>query len=143
MTEIRTSHTVTIEAPIEPVWTAITTPELIKGWFFGVETESDWRAGSALVHRGEYQGKPYADKGVIVRIEPPALLLHTHWSEPSGLPDDPANYQRVTWSLNERGGITELTVDEDNLPSEEAKTISDRSWPMALDNLRTTLEQRA
>ena len=61
-----TSASVMINAPVERVWEALTVPEQIKRWFFGVDTESDWKAGSALVHRGEWKGKPYVDKGEIL-----------------------------------------------------------------------------
>jgi uncharacterized protein YndB with AHSA1/START domain len=143
MSDLTTHHSITIEAPAERVWEALTTPAQIKAWFFGVETESDWRQGSQLVHRGEYRGKPYHDKGEILRIEPPTVLVHTHWSDVSGLPDEPANYQRVTWSLDEHDGVTELTVSEENLPSDEAKATSDQSWPMALGNLQRVVEERS
>ena len=83
----------------------------------GVDTESDWEVGSSLVHRGEWQGKPYEDKGEIVRIDPPKLLVHTHWSDASGTPDRPESYQEVTWALEERDEGTQLTVSERNLPS--------------------------
>jgi uncharacterized protein YndB with AHSA1/START domain len=82
----------TISAPAEEVWAALTTPDLIKQWFFGVDTETDWKVGSPLVHRGKYQGEPYEDKGEIVRFDPPKLLVHTHWSDRSGQPDSPEHY---------------------------------------------------
>ncbi|MGH2636409.1 MAG: SRPBCC family protein, partial [Actinomycetota bacterium] len=124
MTDLSTSTTSTIDAPVQDVWDAITTPELIKQWFFGVDTETDWTPGGPIVHRGEWQGKPYKDKGQIVEVEPPRLLVHTHWSDLSGTPDRPEHYQEVTWALAEREGRTELTVSERNVPSEEAKAIS-------------------
>ena len=135
-----TTISVTIPAPIEEVWKALTTPELIKRWFFGVDTETDWHVGSPLVHRGEWQGKPYEDKGTILRFEPPTLLVHSHWSPASGVPDRPEHYQEVTWSLSERDGGTTLTVAETNLPSQEAKAISKESWKAALTNLKDLLE---
>ena len=58
MSDLGTSASVMINAPVERVWEALTVPEQIKQWFFGVDTESDWKAGSALVHRGEWKGKP-------------------------------------------------------------------------------------
>jgi hypothetical protein len=58
----------------------------------------------------------------------------------SSLPDRPENYQRVTWTLDGTDGTTTVTVAEDNLPSEEAKSISDQSWPRALQSLRELLE---
>ena len=140
MTDIEMTTSIRIDAPIDRVWHALTTPEEIRRWFFGVTTESDWREGSPIVHRGEYQGRPYEDKGDIVRIEEPTLLVHTHWSDVSGMPDEPEHYQRVTWSLEERDGATLLTVTEENLPSEDAKRASEQSWPQALTALRSVVE---
>ena len=141
MTELRAGRSISIDAPIDEVWKAITTPELIKRWFFGVETETDWKPGSTLIHRGEWQGKPYEDRGTILKIEPPTLLVHDHWSEVSGLPDEPENYQEVTWSLSEGGATTELTVAERNLPSEDARAASEQAWETALSGLKEMLER--
>jgi uncharacterized protein YndB with AHSA1/START domain len=132
---------VKIHASREKVWQAITTPEIIKQWFFGVDTVTDWQEGSPMVHKGEWQGKPYEDKGNILKIEPPKLLVHSHWSALSGLPDSPENYQNVTWALAEHDGETELTITEVNIPSEEAKTLSDKSWKMVLNSLKELLEK--
>jgi uncharacterized protein YndB with AHSA1/START domain len=140
MTDITTSASIQIDAAIDRVWHALTTPAEIRRWFFGVETETDWRAGSTIVHRGELQGRPYEDVGTIRTIEPPRLLVHTHWSEVSGLPNEPEHQQVVTWSLEERDGGTVLTVDERNLPSEDAKRMSDQSWPQALGALKALVE---
>jgi uncharacterized protein YndB with AHSA1/START domain len=136
--DLRTS--VGIEAPPEDVWKALTTPAQIKRWFFGVDTETDWKVGSPLVHRGVYQGKPYEDKGAIVEFDPPRTLAHSHWSPASGTPDTPENYQLVRWTLQERDGQTELTVAEDNLPSDEARTASEQAWELALNGLKEMLE---
>jgi uncharacterized protein YndB with AHSA1/START domain len=139
--DLGTTTSITIDAPIEHVWEAMTNPEVIKQWFFGVETETDWKVGSPLVHKGEWQGKPYEDKGVILRIEPPRRLVHTHWSDSSGKPDTPENYEEITWALSEREGGTELTITERNLPSEEAKAVSEQSWQAVLSNLKALLER--
>lgn len=137
--EIRSS--ITIDAPIERVWNAITTPSEMKQWFFGVETEADWRPGGRLVHRGEYGGKPYLDKGEILEMDPPRRLVHTHWSDASGLPDAPEHYQIVAWALSEEGdGRTELLITEHNLPSEDAAATSERGWTSALGALKALLE---
>lgn len=140
MTDITTHHAIEIAAPPERVWEALTSPDQISQWFFGVDTESDWQVGGAIVHRGEYQGRPYEDTGEILELDPPKRFVHTHWSPMSGTPDTPENHQRVTWSLEPTHDGTALTVDEDNLPSEQAKAISDQSWPQVLENLRALLE---
>ena len=140
MTDLSVSTSTRIEAPAQDVWNALTTPEVIKQWFFGVDTETDWTPGSPIVHRGDWQGKPYVDKGEIVRFEPPDLLVHTHWSDLSGKPDRPEHYQEVSWALAERDGATELTITERNLPSEEGKALSEQSWKTVLESLKSLLE---
>ena len=137
--EIRSSTT--IAAPIGRVWQAITTPSEMKQWFFGVETEADWRPGGRLIHRGEYQGKPYIDKGEILEIEPPRRLVHTHWSDVSGRPDSPENYQVVAWDLTPDAGGTEVVITERNLPSDEAAKTSEQGWASALSSLKRLLER--
>jgi len=139
-TMLSTHLSTMIEAPPEDVWAALTQPAAIKRWFFGVDTETDWVPGNSIVHRGEWQGRPYEDKGTIVAFDPPSSLIHTHWSATSGVPDEPENYQEVRWTLEPREGGTLLTLDEINLPSEDAKTTSEQAWASALDNLKRVAE---
>ena len=139
-TGLETRHSVLISAAAEDVWAVLTQPAAIKRWFFGVDTETDWVPGNSIVHRGEWQGRPYEDRGTIVWFEPPRSLIHTHWSAASGLPDEPGNYQEVRWTLEPRDGETELTVEEVNLPSDDAKTTSDKAWSLALQNLKGVVE---
>jgi uncharacterized protein YndB with AHSA1/START domain len=138
---LNAESSITINAPAEKVWEALTTPKIIKDWFFGVDTRTDWKPGSTIVHKGTWEGKPYEDKGKILEIKPPQLLVHSHWSEFSGLPDSPENYQHVTWALSEHGGKTDLSVAEVNLPTEEAKTLSEKNWKTALNSLKELLEK--
>ena len=138
--DLTVGSSITIDAPSERVWEALTTPELIKKWFFGVDTETDWKVGSPIVHRGEYRGSPYEDKGTILASDPPRSFVHSHWSPVSGLPDSPQSYQEVSWSLTEHDGGTELTVREVNLPPEEAATVSDKAWSAALQGLKDLVE---
>ena len=141
MSDLTATNSIKIRAPIEKVWKALTTPDLIKQWFFGVDTETDWNVGSPLIHRGQYEGKPYQAKGEIVRFEPPELLVHTHWSELSGKPDNPEHYQQVSWALSRRDGETTLTITERNLPSEELRALSERTWQIVLKNIKDLVER--
>ena len=139
-TTLGASSSTAILAPITKVWEALTSPEIIKKWFFDVDTVTDWKVGSPLAHIGVWQGKPYEDKGTILKFEPPKLLVHTHWSALSGRPDRPENYQTVTWMLSEKDGYTNLTVGEVNIPNEDAQAISEKSWAAVLNSLKELLE---
>jgi uncharacterized protein YndB with AHSA1/START domain len=138
---IENTTTVRLDAPIQKVWDALTKPELIKQWFFGVDTKTDWKEGSPITHKGEWQGKTYEDKGKILKVTRPALLAVTHWSSMSGKPDRPENYERVTYELVDRGRSTDLTITEENLASEEAKAMSSKTWKGALDGLKKLVEK--
>jgi Activator of Hsp90 ATPase homolog 1-like protein len=76
VTNLCTAASTTINAPIQEVWRALTTPDPIRQWFYGVDTETDWKVGSPPVHRGAYLGKPYQDKGEITQFDPPIILAH-------------------------------------------------------------------
>ena len=144
MSEVSTLQnavTTEIKAPIGKVWDALTKPELIKQWFFGVETITDWKEGGSIVHKGEWNGKPYEDKGKVIKVAPPTSLVVTHWSSMSGKPDRPENYERVSYHLAERDSSTELTITEENLASEDAKAASAKAWKGALDGLKKLLEK--
>ncbi len=45
-TNIAANVTTTIKAPSSKVWEALTKPEIIKQYFFGTNTETDWKPGS-------------------------------------------------------------------------------------------------
>ena len=83
---------------------------------------SDWQVGS-----------PFEDRGRILEVEPERLLVSTHWSPLSGVPDLPENYHRVTYRLSEKEGKTEVTILQDNNASEEEKVHSEANWKAVLD----------
>src|SRR5690242_17267092 len=141
-TDLRLQKTVTLNVPVEEAWDALTRPELIRRWFFGVDTRTTWMEGTPITHRGEYQEKPYEDRGEILKFEPPKLLSYSHWSSMSGLPDNKENYQHVTYSLVSKGWSTELTLTEENLPNEQAHQLSEKSWDTALEMLKQMLEKQ-
>src|SRR5689334_20196431 len=65
---------ISIKAEIKDVWKALTDPALIKKYFFGTDAESDWKKGSPVRFRGEWEGKPYEDKGTVLESDPPRKL---------------------------------------------------------------------
>jgi uncharacterized protein YndB with AHSA1/START domain len=55
-----------IEAPPKRVWTALTDPDEIEKYMFGSHVVTDWKPGSPIVWKGEYEGKKYEDKGKVL-----------------------------------------------------------------------------
>lgn len=131
---------VTIAAPAERVWTALTRPELVKRWLFGTEVETDWRPGSPIRFRGSWQGKSYEDKGVVQECTASTRLVYTFWSSLSGVPDAPEHYKTITCTLSALGDKTLLALTQDHNATEEAKQHSEGNWRMVLEGLKKVAE---
>ncbi len=134
--------TIEINANKAEVWKALTTPELIKQYLFGTETECDWKVGSPIFFRGEWQGKKYEDKGTILEIQEGVLLKYSYWSSMSGVPDLPENYMIVAFDIAQKGNTTILTLVQDGSKTEESRKHSEQNWGSVLDGLKKMLEKK-
>jgi uncharacterized protein YndB with AHSA1/START domain len=130
-----------IHAPVAQVREALTDPRIIAEYMFGARVASTWKKGEPITWTGEWKGKPYQDKGVILRIEPPRLVQYTHFSPLAGLPDVPENYHTVTIRLTPKGHHTGLSLAQDNNPSEADRDHSQQSWEAMLAALKALLEE--
>jgi uncharacterized protein YndB with AHSA1/START domain len=116
-------------------------PEKIKQYLFGSDVKSDFKEGSPIVYRGEWQGKRFEDKGTVLKVEPQRLLVATHWSPLSGTPDTPENYHEVSYTLAPEGGATRLSISQDNNADEDEAQHSTEMWETVLKNLKGLLEK--
>jgi uncharacterized protein YndB with AHSA1/START domain len=133
--------TTAIKAPVDTVWDALVNPAMIKQYFFGTEVVSEWKEGSPIQWKGEWQGKRYQDKGVILHLQPARRLQFTHFSPLSGLPDSPENYHTVTIELSHTPPLTHVSLSQDNNPSEQSREHSEKNWQMVLSGLKALLEK--
>lgn len=131
----------TISAPASAVWDALTNPKLIKQYFFGTNAVSDWKEGSSLVFKGEWNGKEYVDKGVILKSEPAKLFQYTYLSSFSGLADVPENYANISYELLEDNGETTLNIKQENVANEDVRKHTEENWGQVLKNLKNLLEK--
>jgi uncharacterized protein YndB with AHSA1/START domain len=130
----------TIQAPAAKVWDVLVDPDKIREYMFGTNVESDWREGSPITWKGEWKGKPYEDKGTILRSAAPRILEYTHFSPMTGEPDLPENYHTVTIELAEAGPATTVTLTQNHNKTEEARQESEKNWTMMLDGIRKIVE---
>jgi len=137
---IKGEASVIIDAPASKVWEALTTPEIIKQYFFGTDAVSDWKAGSPITFSGEWEGKHYEDKGTILEVVPNKLFRYNYWSSMSGIEDKPENYVIITYALLEENNNTTLTITQENIPDEKMKDHSEQNWKKVLADLKKLLE---
>ena len=130
-----------INAPVSNVWQALTDPALIKEYLFGTNAITDWKKRSSITYRGEWEGKQYEDKGVIVDIIPQRLLHTTYWSPLGGTEDKPENYANVIYELKPDGDKTIVTLVQDNIADEAGVKHMEKNWSIVLQGMKKLLEQ--
>src|SRR5207244_8298612 len=108
-----------IHAPRSKVWRALTDPEQIQKYMFGSKVETDWKPGSRITWKGEYEGKTYEDKGEVLEVVQDRRLKVTHFSPLSGKEDATENYHTLVYELKENEGKTHVSPRQYNTPSKE------------------------
>jgi uncharacterized protein YndB with AHSA1/START domain len=132
---------IAINAPVSKVWGALTNPAMIKQYFFGSDVVSDWKEGSPIVWKGQWEGKPYEDKGQVLQTEPGAILQFSHYSPLMGKPDVPENYHTVTYKLANDGEYTHVVLTQDNNANEKEMQHSRSMWQTMLEGLKKVVEK--
>ena len=116
---------------------------------FGCETVSDWKIGSPLLWRGNYEGQDMVFvKGNIVDIQPEKLLAYTTIDPNNAeVPDIPENYLTVSYKLTEENGKTTLEIsqgDYSTVADGERRyedTVEGGGWSSILEAIKLLLEE--
>jgi uncharacterized protein YndB with AHSA1/START domain len=132
-----------IRAPAGAVWGALVDHEMVKQYMPGTEVVSDWKKGSPIVWKGEYEGRSFEDKGQILELEPGQRISYSHYSPLSGAPDVPQSYHTVMVELapGGRDGSTRITLTQDNNDDAESRDHSATFWQDMLERLKGLLER--
>lgn len=129
-----------IRAPRSAVWDALTKPELVKAYFFGTDLVTDWKVGSSLRFRGEWEGKTYEDRGTVLSFEPLRGLSFDYWSSMSGVEDRPELRQIVRYELDETTDGVRVTVNQSNTDTQERADHSAETWKVVLEGMKKLVE---
>ncbi|MEO8029651.1 MAG: SRPBCC family protein [Gemmatimonadota bacterium] len=122
----------------ERLWDALTTPEFIRQYWFGVTITSDFRKGSPW--KLELPDGTLGDSGQILESDPPRRLVikwRNEWKPE--LKDE--GYSRCVMELEPSGEAVKLTITH-GIESGQGKFIEAVSggWPKVLSNLKSLLE---
>ena len=139
---IKAKASINIHALIANVWDALTKPEIIKQYFFGTNTFTDWKVGSPIKFKGQWEGKSYEDKGTILEVKKNKLIKYSYWSSMSGIEDKPENYVIVSYEISGEDENVKLTVLQENIPDEKTKAHSEENWNKVLNGLKKVVEEK-
>ncbi|MBA2406600.1 MAG: SRPBCC domain-containing protein [Chitinophagales bacterium] len=141
-------NSININASPSKIWDALINPEQTKKYMFGCETVSDWKIGSPLLWRANYEGKEMVFvKGNIVDIQPEKFLAYTT-IDPNNkaIEDLPENYLTVTYELRVENGQTVLTATQGDYSrvgdgeNRYKHTIDGGGWQPILEEIKQLVE---
>jgi uncharacterized protein YndB with AHSA1/START domain len=122
----------------EALWDALTTSEFMKRYWFGMDIETAWTAGSPWTLR--FPDGRIADAGEVLEIDRPhrIVLKWRHQLRPE-LTEE--GYARCAIELEPQDGAVKLTILH-TIERPESKLIEAVSggWPKILSNLKSLLE---
>jgi uncharacterized protein YndB with AHSA1/START domain len=121
----------------EKIWRALTIPEHVKKYFFDTNLVTDWKVGSPIYFRGEYNGKSYEDKGTVLEFSPMEALSYNYWSSFSGIEDKPELYQILRYTLIDTPEGIEVAIHQSNVATQESADHSSENWKKVLEGLKT------
>lgn len=125
---------VIIRADIRSVWKALTDPAQLQRYMMGARVESDWKEGSPITWKGEWNGEPFEDTGRVLRNDAPHLLRYTHVSAKG-------DEHTVTVELAATAdGTTKLHLTQDRTPAGKAQEASEKNWGVMLGGMKEMLE---
>ena len=139
-TDLVISKSIDIFSTASKVWEVLIKPEMIKQYFTGAETATNWQIGSAITFTHIYEGKEFKNKGVILNFEPNKLLRYTYWTGFSNTEDKPENYTTITYDLTEIGDKTQLHLTQTNFKNAEWYKALEIGWDQVLEKMKELAE---
>jgi uncharacterized protein YndB with AHSA1/START domain len=122
----------------ERLWSALTDPEFIKQYWFGMHCESEFTSGSSWkLVSGD--GQVY-DAGAIVEAEPTRRLV-IRWQQQHKPELKAEGYSLCTMELEPSGTAVKLSITHtiEREPSQFIAAVSG-GWPKVISNLKSLLE---
>ena len=131
-------YVIFIRTTPERLWTALTSPEWTRQYWFGMNQESSWQPGAPW--RLVFPDGRVADTGEILEIDPPRRLV-LKWRNEFRPELKAEGYSRCSIELEPVSGAVKLSITH-SMEKQGAELITAVSggWPRILSNLKSLLE---
>jgi uncharacterized protein YndB with AHSA1/START domain len=122
----------------EELWAALTTPEFMRKYWFGMTIETDWKKGSPW--RMTFPDGRIADSGEILELDRFRRVV-LKWKNEFRPELAAEGYSRCAIELEPQDGAVKLTISHtiERADSEFIQAVSG-GWPKILSNLKSLLE---
>jgi len=141
MSSLNISKEIMIHASPAAVFDALTQSDQILRYFPLNEVISEWRQDTEILYKGEVNGVPFTDYGVIELLDRPNCYRYRYWSDNHGTERQPENHLTISYSLSTNANGTFLKLEQRNIPSETLfKFMDDVVWDYLLNELKNYLE---
>jgi len=132
-----------IDAPVERVFSALTSSLEIPQFYPLKSVESTWEVGADVLYKGEVEGAPFTDYGVIEQLDAPRVYRYRYWSDNHGTQRVAENFISIDYQLAPADNGARLTLLQSNIKSTELYQIMDTQvWDFLLGSLKKYLEAR-
>ena len=122
----------------DELWAALTTSEFMKKYWFGMNIETDWKAGSSW--KLVFPDGRIADAGEIAEIEKPKRLV-LRWRNELRPELHEEGYARCVMEIEPAGEVVKLTITHEiDRPGSRLIEAVSGGWPRILSSLKTLLE---
>jgi uncharacterized protein YndB with AHSA1/START domain len=122
---------ITIAAPREVVWAAVTRPENVRRWQYDSDLTTDWSVGGPIRYRAEFQGQVFEQWGTVLEFDAPTRLRYSLFAPRPGLDDRPENYFTMTYELADVDDATKVTfIQEDPREIDVGENETDEDNPV-------------
>ena len=138
MSESRFVYVIYIRTTPARLWSALTDPDFVRQYWFGMHHETDWQPGSAwrLMHP---DGR-VLDAGRVLEADPPNRLVLSwrHHMRPELADEGEAN---CVITLEPAGNAVKLSITHTiNVANSKVIEAVSGGWPKILSNLKSLLE---
>jgi uncharacterized protein YndB with AHSA1/START domain len=122
----------------EELWAALTTPEFMRKYWFGVSFETDWKEGSTW--KMIYPDGRITDAGEILEFDRPRRIV-LKWKHELRPELKAEGYAHCAIELEPQDGAVKLTISHtiEKIDSKLIEAVSG-GWPKILSNLKSLLE---
>lgn len=136
--ETRYVYVTFIRTTPEALWTALTSPEFTRRYWFGMHQESEWAPGSPW--KLVFSDGRVADTGEILECDPPHRLV-IKWRNAFRPEIAAEGYSRCVITLEPYEGAIKLTITHTiDTPNSKLIEAVSGGWPPILSNLKSLLE---